>query len=244
MVVVGDDVAVGKTQSTIVGRRSVVSLHYASFELTCVKVGLREPCSFTRSQALSQLKVGLWTMSIKSRITPQAEWRPSALALNTSMSVSRPVVRFTRFMSYTPCLRFPALLSLHQHCPRRKWRLVRRHNTCIFWHLTCSPGMGIHNENGVKRMSPVPPLDDLVEHLLDFLTSTADPDRSYLPFRGDGTDRVILMVNNLGGVSELELNAVVHSVTAQLSTRRFTLIRILVGTFMVCLFLLHMSVSD
>jgi dihydroxyacetone kinase len=104
--------------------------------------------------------------------------------------------------------------------------------------------MGIHNENGVKRMSPVPPLDDLVGHLLDFLTSTTDPDRSYLPFRGDGTDRVILMVNNLGGVSELELNAVAHSATTQLRARRLTLVRILVGTFMVCLFLLHMSVSD
>jgi dihydroxyacetone kinase len=94
-------------------------------------------------------------------------------------------------------------------------------------------GMGIHNESGVKRLSPVPPLDELISHILDPLTSTTDPERSYLPLRGDGTDRVVLMVNNLGGISELELNAVTHAVTSQFENRRVTLVRILVGTFMV-----------
>lgn len=40
------------------------------------------------------------------------------------------------------------------------------------------------------------------------LTSTTDTERSFLPFEHDGKDEVVLMVNNLGGVSELEMGGV------------------------------------
>jgi len=91
--------------------------------------------------------------------------------------------------------------------------------------------MGIHNESGHSRVSPIPKLDALVSQLLDFLTSTSDPDRSFVPFKGK--DNVVLLVNNLGGLSELELGGIVAEVRKQLDTRGFVISRILSGTFMV-----------
>jgi dihydroxyacetone kinase len=92
-------------------------------------------------------------------------------------------------------------------------------------------GMGIHNESGHRRLYPIPELSKLVPQLLDLITSTSDPSRSFLPFKGQ--DRVILMVNNLGGVSELELGAIVAQVTFDLQSRGVVISRILSGTYMV-----------
>lgn len=91
--------------------------------------------------------------------------------------------------------------------------------------------MGIHNESGHTRLSPVPELFQLIPQLLDLLTSVSDPDRSFVPFKGK--DNVVLLVNNLGSVSELELGGVVAEARKELDARGFTLSRILAGTFMV-----------
>ena len=91
--------------------------------------------------------------------------------------------------------------------------------------------MGIHNESGHTRLSPVPELFQLIPQLLDLLTSVSDPDRSFVPFKG--RDNVVLLVNNLGSVSELELGGVVAEARKELDARGFTLSRILAGTFMV-----------
>lgn len=92
-------------------------------------------------------------------------------------------------------------------------------------------GLGIHNESGHNRMSPIPRLTDLVPQLLDFLTSISDPDRSFVPFKG--RDKVVLLVNNLGGMNELELSGITAQVRKELDSRGFIISRILTGTFMV-----------
>ena len=92
-------------------------------------------------------------------------------------------------------------------------------------------GMGIHNESGVKRLKPAPALSELLPQLLDLLTSTSDPERSFVPFKGN--DEVVLLVNNLGGVSELELGAVVAEARRQLDKRGLKALRVLAGTYMV-----------
>jgi dihydroxyacetone kinase len=94
--------------------------------------------------------------------------------------------------------------------------------------------MGIHNEPGHSRVSPVPPLRDLVSQLVDLITRTDDTERSFLPFKHDGNDKIVLMVNNLGGVSELELGGIVGAVVGVLEERKVKVIRVLAGTFMVC----------
>lgn len=95
-------------------------------------------------------------------------------------------------------------------------------------------GLGIHNESGNRRVSPIPSLHDLVQQLLDPLLSTSDPERSFLPLRGEG-DEVVLMLNNLGGVSELELGSIVREVQASLVERQIKVLRVLSGSFMVCI---------
>lgn len=92
--------------------------------------------------------------------------------------------------------------------------------------------MGIHNEPGAKRLSPVPPLHELIPQLIENLTSTSDADRSFVPFTGKG-DRVVLLVNNLGGTSELEMGAVVTEAKKDLAARGLTVERVIAGTFMV-----------
>lgn len=98
-------------------------------------------------------------------------------------------------------------------------------------------GMGIHNEPGNRRLRPVPPLNELIPQLVENLTSTTDPDRSFVPFTGKG-DKVVLMVNNLGGTSELEMAAIVSETTKDLARRNIGVERVLSGTFMVrhCVF--------
>lgn len=76
-------------------------------------------------------------------------------------------------------------------------------------------GMGIHNEPGVKKASPIPSIPDLVSELLPMLLSEEDSDRAFVPFDGKKDD-VVLMINNLGGVSNLELSYAAEVTTEQL----------------------------
>jgi dihydroxyacetone kinase len=69
--------------------------------------------------------------------------------------------------------------------------------------------------------------------MLGMLTLTTDPERSFLPFRGDGEDSVVLLVNNLGGTSELEMGGIVAQTCRSLEEMRISVKRILSGTFMV-----------
>ncbi|KAF9530487.1 dihydroxyacetone kinase [Crepidotus variabilis] len=94
-------------------------------------------------------------------------------------------------------------------------------------------GMGIHNESGHKRVSPIPKLSELIPQLLDLLTSTTDSDRSFVPFKG--RDEVVVLVNNLGGLSELELGGIVAEVRKELDARGYGISRLLSGTYMTSL---------
>ena len=94
--------------------------------------------------------------------------------------------------------------------------------------------MGIHNEPGFKTLSPIPPLDKLIDSLVQLIVATDDPERSFLPFSGvKDQDEVVLLVNNLGGISELELGAVSRESVKNLQQRGIKVRRILSGSFMV-----------
>ncbi|KAJ7292578.1 Dak kinase, partial [Mycena rebaudengoi] len=101
-------------------------------------------------------------------------------------------------------------------------------------------GLGIHNESGNKRLSPIPPLSKLIPLLLDYITSTSDAERAFLPFQNDGKDEV---VNNLGGMSELEIGGVVRTTRDELATRNIVVSRVLAGTFMTSLNIPGFSIS-
>lgn len=90
-------------------------------------------------------------------------------------------------------------------------------------------GMGIHNEPGVKREA-VPSLETTVQKALDMMfTPKAN---MWQPQAGQ---RAALMVNNLGGLSVLELGVIADEVVRQLVARDITIDRSLVGTFVTSL---------
>lgn len=45
--------------------------------------------------------------------------------------------------------------------------------------------------------------------MINFASSTSDPDRSFVQFKHDGQDEVVLFINNLGAISELEFSGIV-----------------------------------
>lgn len=77
-------------------------------------------------------------------------------------------------------------------------------------------GMGIHNEPGVHKVSPVPSVPQLLKDTLPLLLSQEDKDRAFVAF--DKSDDLILVVNNLGGISNLELGYITDTVLGQLQS--------------------------
>ncbi|CVK89305.1 probable glycerone kinase isoform [Fusarium mangiferae] len=100
-------------------------------------------------------------------------------------------------------------------------------------------GMGIHNEPGSGREKAE--LPDLVSKMLKQLLDTTDKDRAFVNV---DSKEVVLMINNLGGVSVLELGGITAEVVSQLeSNYNIRPVRILSGTFMTSLNGLGFSIS-
>ncbi|CEP20752.1 DAK2 [Cyberlindnera jadinii] len=96
-------------------------------------------------------------------------------------------------------------------------------------------GMGIHNEPGVKILSPIPSAEELIKlQILPKLLDQSDKDRAFVEF--DSSDEVALLVNNLGGVSNLILSAITEITTKLLKSEYgITPIRTYQGTMMTAL---------
>jgi dihydroxyacetone kinase len=100
-------------------------------------------------------------------------------------------------------------------------------------------GMGIHNEAGSSRGKLA--LPELVSTMLSQLLDSNDKDRAFLNIN---SNEVVLLINNLGGVSVLELGGITTEVVKQLgSTYNIRPVRILSGTFMTSLNGLGFSIS-
>ncbi|KAF1807934.1 dihydroxyacetone kinase [Eremomyces bilateralis CBS 781.70] len=89
-------------------------------------------------------------------------------------------------------------------------------------------GMGIHNEPGVKRTA-IPQLQETINALLDMLLKKKN---FWTPESGS---RVSAMVNNLGGLSVLELSVVSEEAMKQLAERGLVIRRIFTGPFVTSL---------
>ncbi|KAL7802942.1 Dak1 domain-containing protein [Trichoderma afarasin] len=101
-------------------------------------------------------------------------------------------------------------------------------------------GMGIHNEPGSGRRTA--DLPELVAAMLAQLLDENDKDRAFLSIKS--SDEVVLLVNNLGGVSVLEMGAITTEVVTQLKGQyNIRPVRILSGTYMTSLNGLGFSIS-
>ncbi|OJD28306.1 dihydroxyacetone kinase [Blastomyces percursus] len=101
-------------------------------------------------------------------------------------------------------------------------------------------GMGIHNEPGSHRIKANG--EELIKGMLVQLLDQNDQDRAFLKYHA--SDKFVLLVNNLGAVSTLELSAVTAEVTAQLE-RDYQIkpVRTIQGTFLTSLNGMGFSIS-
>lgn len=90
-------------------------------------------------------------------------------------------------------------------------------------------GLGLHNETGVMNVAQ-PPADELVATMLRLCLDQEDGERAFVSFVPG--DTLVLLVNNQGGLSPLELGAVVDEVLSQLDAQGITPARTLAGVFM------------
>lgn len=102
-------------------------------------------------------------------------------------------------------------------------------------HLTAEQmelGMGIHNEPGVQVLEPLPSVEDLItKHMLPKLLDTDDKDRSFVPF--ESNDEWVLLVNNLGGVSNFMMTAIAQYTLNSLgSNYKIKPVKTICGTLM------------
>nr|XP_031315363.1 triokinase/FMN cyclase isoform X7 [Camelus dromedarius] len=88
-------------------------------------------------------------------------------------------------------------------------------------------GLGIHGEAGVHRIK-MATADKIVAIMLDHMTNSSNV--SHVPVQSGSS--VVLMVNNLGGLSFLELGIIADAAVRSLEGRGVKIARALVGTFM------------
>ncbi|CAM1504901.1 Fc.00g024920.m01.CDS01 [Cosmosporella sp. VM-42] len=90
-------------------------------------------------------------------------------------------------------------------------------------------GMGIHKEEGFSRIKTS--LAGLVSTMLKQLLDQSDKDRAFINIHSG--DSVALLINNLGGLSQLELGSITCEVVSQLShSHGIRPKRVLAGTYM------------
>ncbi|NWI35221.1 TKFC cyclase, partial [Picathartes gymnocephalus] len=99
-------------------------------------------------------------------------------------------------------------------------------------------GLGIHGEAGVRRMK-VLPADKAVEAILEHMTDPSNA--SHLSLTPGSS--VVLVVNNLGGLSCLELGIVAGAAVRCLESRGIRIARALVGSFMTALEMAGVSLT-
>ncbi|GME43890.1 Dak kinase [Neofusicoccum parvum] len=96
----------------------------------------------------------------------------------------------------------------HCHIPGRTHHETIDQDACVL-------GMGIHNEPGLRKISPMPSPQDLIKEMLLYVLDPNDSDRAFVKF--DPKDEVALLINNFGGLSNLELEALTQIALEQLA---------------------------
>ncbi|KZO91206.1 dihydroxyacetone kinase [Calocera viscosa TUFC12733] len=169
MVVVGDDVAVGRKQGGLVGRRGL-----AGCVLVCKILG----AAASKGMPLEEL---------------------AAFGRNLVANLG------TIGLSLDHC-----------HVPGRTgdWESLAAGS--------CELGMGIHNEPGVRHIEHQPEPKELVNEMLTLLLGD-DKDRNFVTWKdsekdGEKGEGPVLMINNLGGMSTLEMSAFADEVISQLAS--------------------------
>ena len=90
-------------------------------------------------------------------------------------------------------------------------------------------GLGLHNETGMFNIAQ-PSGEAMITQMLDLILNQEDPERAFVKFKKD--DELVLLVNNQGGLSNLEMGAVVNETLDQLEAQGIIPKRVFQGCFM------------
>ena len=75
--------------------------------------------------------------------------------------------------------------------------------------------MGLHNEPGVRILDPIPPAEESIREMLGLVFEDS-AERGFVKFSKG--DKVVLFVNNLGGMSVLEMGAITSLAVKELGS--------------------------
>ena len=95
-------------------------------------------------------------------------------------------------------------------------------------------GLGIHGEPGIRRTQTLLTSRQAVNVMIDSIVSSLNPD--------DGS-RIVLLINNTGGLSNFDLNIVTNDVIEEVRRRGLLLERLLVGSYCTSFSMSGVSVS-
>ncbi|KAK0549244.1 hypothetical protein OC846_003400 [Tilletia horrida] len=188
VVLVGDDVSVGRAQGGRVGRRGLAA------QVFVIKA------------------MGAYL----ARHTSQSGQPEASTSVQELASFGRTIAQFSATMGVS-------LDHCHPPGASNEWTPLGPGELGL--------GVGIHNEPGVQTLRSQPATEELIQKLLKFILDREDQDRAFLDY--EGQDHFVLVVNNLGGISPLELNAVVHEALVQLKKEwNISPKRVFAGTYL------------
>ncbi|KAL5520362.1 hypothetical protein ACEPAG_9586 [Sanghuangporus baumii] len=125
----------------------------------------------------------------------------------------------------------------HCHVPGRSMPLEKEG---IIEDGMCELGLGLHNEPGVRKMQ-VGSAENLVGEMLEQILNSSERRVGALDNANSGEkfvqnrDEVVLYVNNLGGMSMLEMSAIVDEAVSQLESKKIYPSRVLLSSYMTSL---------
>ncbi|TFK34986.1 Dak1 domain-containing protein [Crucibulum laeve] len=118
----------------------------------------------------------------------------------------------------------------HCHVPGRQ------KGTSMLNEIECEIGLGLHNEPGVKKKE-LRGAEELIEEMIQLILTSKGETRGerFVEVFNNTADDVVLFVNNLGGMSQLEVGAIVDEIIDQLEKLNIIPCRIYVAAYMTSL---------
>lgn len=184
MVIVGDDVSVGRSKGGLVGRRGLTTVSFVLKAMGAASV-----------EGVDTKSIGKLGRSIVE----------NSVTVGCSLD--------------------------HCHVPGRPTGAEERG---ALSQESIEIGMGIHNEPGAKHLDQKPDAEQLIKDFLKLLLDQEDKERAYVKFEKD--DESVLVINNLGGLSNLELSALAGDTVRLLASEwNIRPSRVFVGTYITSL---------
>jgi len=89
-------------------------------------------------------------------------------------------------------------------------------------------GLGAHGEAGIQRLE-LCSANKIVETMLTHVVGQSSPLKDYLK---QNNNQIVVLINNLGGMSQFEFNIIIKETVSQLQNLKFFINRIYCGHFM------------